>query len=190
MNIEAGQAMMGNPALGVAGRQQDWRRSVLNDGRSIVHLSLLFEDLPAGIRAKIRLDQIASAMDPTQAELKIWKRSFESLQDREPCEWAMSEGNQTHVLWLAVQGQRDLSQLMSDYVAAWMQAEGKTGSRAAVLSFDPNLDWSLRRDRVLNTMARIEKGSNTPVFVDFGNTPAAVWSARMEKIACGAVPLE
>jgi len=190
MKNEAAQAVMGNSALDMAERPPEWGRAVLTDARSIVHLSLLFEDLPAGIRAKIRLDQIALSMDPAQAALRIWKRSFESLKDREPCEWAMNEGRRARVLLLAEQGQRDLSQLMSDYVAAWMQAEGKAGPRAAVLSFDPNLDCSLRRNRVLNAMARIEKDSDTAVFVDFGNTPAAIWSARIEKIACGAVPLE
>jgi hypothetical protein len=190
MNGQPGQVGIANPALDAAERRLESSISGLNGGPPLVHLSLLFEDLPAGIRAKIMLDQIAMSMDSTEGELKIQKRSFESLKDREPCEWAMNEGIRAHVLWLAVHGQRDWSQFMSDYVAAWMQADGKDRARAAVLSFDPNLDCSLRRDRVLNAMSRIENASDAAVFVDFGNTPTAVWRTRMGRIASGAAPVD
>jgi hypothetical protein len=192
MNYASGQAVIGNPALNAVERRPGLRVSGVNgdDVRRAVRLSLLFEDLPAGIRAKIMLDQIATSMDPADPELNILKRSFASLKDREPCEWAANEGIRADVLWLAVQGQRDLPECMSDYVAAWMQAEGKSRSRAVVLAFDPNLDCSLRRDRVLNAMSRIEKAADTAVFVDFGTTPTTVWRTRIKRIANGALPLD
>jgi hypothetical protein len=137
---------------------------------------LMHEDLPAGLRGKLALDQVAGHLElEAKFCLHIW--NFKLLKEPRLRKLALDDACEANILILAVRGNAGLPLSVRTWLKQWLQTRFDAPC-ALVVSLDVNARDVSPPHSLLRYARAIAAPAGVDFFPHYSDTPPAPWRAQ------------